>query len=177
MINAGRRSMARQSALWLALARHSRAYPFATNLSLISIPVGLLAVTLGTGVSRAFADVFDRPEPVYVWGAVLLFGGVNVAYGIARHIPSRERAGLFVLAIAHTFYGSCVIIGLGWHGLVTGPTFLVLALSCAQRARSILARARDDAMLNGLRADSAARGAARIARSETELRSDNDGRG
>lgn len=131
-----------------ALRAHSRGYPFATNLSLISIPIGLLALIIGPDVSRGFGAVFaDRPEPIYVWGVVLLLGGANVAIGIGRR-PSRERAGLYVLSLAYSFYGICVIIGLGWGGMVTGPVFCVLAISCLQRAGVILIAARALALLS-----------------------------
>jgi len=125
------------------LFRHSRGYPFATNLSLASIPVGLLAVAIGPEVSKAFTIVWHSPTPVYVWGVVLVVGGCNVAVGIARPTPSLERAGLGVLAVAYTFYGISVLIGLGAGGMVTGPFFLAMALSCLQRAHIILKAARD----------------------------------
>lgn len=129
---------------------HGRGYPFATNLSLISIPIGLLAVCIGPDVSRGFVAVFaDRPEPIYCWGAVLLLGGYNVAVGIGRRQPSKERAGLWVLAGAYAFYGVCVIVGLHAGGLVTGPVFLTLAASCLQRAHIIMVAARALAVLVG----------------------------
>lgn len=124
-----------------SLLAQSRAYPFATNLSLVSIPIGLLAVIIGQDVSRAFTDVYNRPEPVYVWGVVLMLGGINVAYGIVWHVPSLERGGLYVLAVAYAFYGVSVIVGLGVGGLVTGPISLTLAISAMQRARVIFANA------------------------------------
>lgn len=126
-----------------ALSNHGRGYPFATNLSLVSIPIGLLAVIIGPEISRGFTAVFgNRPEPIYVWGVLLLLGGGNVAVGIGQRLPSRERAGLYVLAVAYAFYGISVIVGLGWGGMVTGPVFVVLALSCVMRARVILAAAK-----------------------------------
>jgi hypothetical protein len=126
-----------------ALTAHGFGYPFATNLSLISIPIGIMAICIGQEVSRGFTIVWHRPEPVYVWGVVLLLGGYNVAAGIVRKRPATERAGLFVLASAYAFYGASVLAGLGYGGLVTGPTFLALALSCLQRARVLSKRMQD----------------------------------
>lgn len=132
------------------LRRHGRGYPFATNLSLSSIPIGLLAITIGPGISRGFTVVFGHfPGIIYVWGAVLLLGGGNVALGIGQRLPSRERAGLFVLAAAYAFYGVCVVIGLGWGGMVTGPVFISLAVSCIQRSDVILKAAKAQAVLVG----------------------------
>ena len=125
-----------------ALFRSSRGFPFATNLSLVSIPIGLAAMVLGPPVSRAFSILFDQPAVVYVWGVVLFLGGLYVAAGIGRLKPSMERAGLFVLAPAYAFYGTSVVIALGKGGLVAGPVFLALAVSCLQRARIISAAAR-----------------------------------
>lgn len=125
-----------------ALVRHSSGFPFATNLSLVSVPIGLLAVVMGTDISAGFTNVWHRPEPIYLWGVALLLGGANVAAGLLRERPAQERAGLFVLAPTYAFYGSCVILGLGFGGMVTGPTFLVLALSCVQRARVLKNAAR-----------------------------------
>lgn len=125
-----------------ALFRSSRGFPFATNLSLVSIPIGLTAMILGPPVSRAFSILFHRPEVVYVWGVVLFLGGLYVAAGIGRLKPSMERAGLFVVAPAYAFYGVSVIIALEQGGLVTGPVFIALAISCLQRARIISLAAR-----------------------------------
>jgi hypothetical protein len=139
------RSVARFDLVGLlrALRNHGRGYPFATLLSLISIPIGLLAIIIGPGISRGFGVVFlGRPEPIYVWGVLLLLGGGNVAIGIGQRLPSRERAGLYVLAVAYAFYGVSVIVGLGWGGMVTGPVFLVLALSCVMRAHVLLVAAK-----------------------------------
>lgn len=133
-----------------AVRNHSRGYPFATNLSLVSIPIGLLAVIIGPEISRGFTVVFaDRPEPIYIWGVLLLLGGGNVAVGIGQRLPSRERAGLYVLGVAYAFYGVSVIIGLGWGGMVTGPIFIVLAASCVQRAAVLLAAAKSLQVLIG----------------------------
>lgn len=112
--------------------------PFATNLSLVSIPIGLLAMVIGPAISRGFTDVWgDNAVSIYVWGVVLLLGGFNVAAGLLGGKPSRERAGLFVLSLAFAFYGVCVMIGLGFGGMVTGPTFVILAVSCLQRAKAL----------------------------------------
>jgi hypothetical protein len=133
-----------------AVHNHGRGYPFATNLSLVSIPIGLLAVVIGPDISRGFTAVLgDRPEPIYIWGVLLLLGGFNVAIGIGQRLPSRERAGLYVLAVAYAFYGVCVILGLGWGGMVTGPIFVVLAISCVQRAAVLLAAAKSLQVLIG----------------------------
>jgi hypothetical protein len=139
------RSVARFDLVGLlgALRNHGRGYPFATLLSLVSIPIGLLAIIIGPDVSRGFSVVFfGRPEPIYVWGVLLLLGGSNVAIGIGQRLPSRERAGLFVLAIAYAFYGVIVIVGLGWGGMVTGPVFIVLSMACVMRAHVLLVAAK-----------------------------------
>lgn len=117
------------------LLDQSFAYPFATNLSLITIPVGLLAVIIGPEISAGFSNVFDRPELIYVWGAWLFLAGVNVAVGLLRHRLIVESAGLYLLVPPLAFYGVFVVVGLGRGGLVTGPVFCVLALACFQRAR------------------------------------------
>lgn len=122
------------------LLSRSAAYPFATNLSLVTVPIGLIAIIIGPEVSRAFSIVFHTQLVVYLWGVAMALGGLNVAWGIMRHTPSIERAGMFVLCVPLAFYGVFVIVGLGRGGLVTGPVFLVLAVSCLQRAR-IIARA------------------------------------
>jgi hypothetical protein len=126
----------------LTVMRHGRSYPFATTLSLVSIPIGFLAMFIGQDVSRAFQIVYHRPEPIYIWGVALLLGGINVAWGIGIVNPGVERAGLCVLAVAYGFYGVSVMLGLGVGGLVAGPTFLALALACLLRARVIVSNAR-----------------------------------
>lgn len=119
------------------LLSRSAAYPFATNLSLITVPIGLIAMIIGPEVSRAFTIVFSTPVLIYVWGVWMVLGGLNVAWGILRNTPSIERAGMFVLFAPLSFYGVFVMVGLGRGGLVTGPVFCVLAVSCLQRARII----------------------------------------
>lgn len=125
--------------LWLrVLINRSNGRPFATNLSLLAIPIGVLAVVIGTAISSGFTHVWgDKALPIYLWGVALLLGGFNVATGLIKGLPARERAGLFVLAAAYAFYGICVMIGLGYGGMVTGPTFVGLAVSCLQRARAL----------------------------------------
>lgn len=120
----------------------ARSAPFATNLPLLSVPVGALAVLVGPPVSTAFDRVYHRPELIYVWGAVLLVGGANVAVGIHQRLPSIERAGLYVLACPWAFYGASVIVALRLGGLVAGPLALTVGLSCWLRARYILTEAR-----------------------------------
>ena len=127
----------RGAAIARLLLSRSAAYPFATNLSLITIPVGLIALVIGPEVSRAFSIVFHTPMVIYIWGVWMVLGGLNVTWGILRHTPSIERAGMFVLFLPLSFYGVCVMIGLAQGGLVTGPVFVVLAVSCLQRARII----------------------------------------
>lgn len=120
------------------LTSRSNGRPFATNLSLVSVPIGLLAIVIGTAISAGFTHVWGSVAwPIYAWGVVLLLGGFNVAAGLLTARPARERAGLFVLAMAYAFYGVCVMLGLGSRGMVTGPVFCVLAVSCVQRARSL----------------------------------------
>lgn len=125
-----------------SLFYHGTRVPFATNLPLISVPIGLLALVIGPDISRGFTNVFHRPEPVYVWGVVMLLGGLQVARGIGSRHPSKERAGLYILALAYAFYGLFVMVGLGRSGLVTGPLTVTLALCCVLRARVILAAAK-----------------------------------
>lgn len=119
------------------LLDRSFAYPFATNLALATIPVGLLAVIIGQEISQGFSNVFHRPELIYIWGVWMAVGGINVAAGIVRRHPAVELAGFYVLLVPLLFYGIFVIVGLGRGGLVTGPVFCCLAISCAQRARLI----------------------------------------
>lgn len=121
-----------------ALAQRSTSRPFATNLSLVSIPIGILAIVIGSAISAGFTHVWgDQAMSIYIWGVTLLLGGFNVAAGLLRGKAAQERAGLFVLATAYAFYGVCVMLGLGWGGMVTGPTFVILAVSCLQRARDL----------------------------------------
>lgn len=125
----------------------SRHYPFATNLSLTTIPIGLLAVIIGPDISRGFSSVFDRPELIYIWGIWMFVGGLNVAVGILRQHLAAERAGLYSLVVPLLFYGVFVIVGLGVGGLVTGPIFCGLAVSCFQRAELIARSAKDRVIL------------------------------
>lgn len=129
------------------LFERSSTYPFATNLSLITIPVGVIAVIIGPDISRGLGNVFHRPELIYIWGAWMVVGGGNVALGILREHPAVERAGLYVLVVPLLFYGVFVIVGLGRGGLVTGPVFCGLAISCFQRAQFILRAAQIRARL------------------------------
>lgn len=135
------------------LVKRSMASPFSTNLSLVMVPIGAMGIIIGPEVSRAFSIVFHRPELIYVWGAWLMLGGINVAWGLIRRTPSIERAGLYALIAPLAFYGISVIVGLGLGGLVTGPVFCVLALSCFQRARFILTEARAVAIVSQSQAE------------------------
>ena len=129
------------------LYNRSRHYPFATNLSIITIPIGILAVIIGPEISQGFTNVFDRPETIYIWGIWMLVGGFNVAVGILRQHPAVERAGLYALTAPLAFYGVFVIVGLGIGGLVTGPVFCGLAVSCFQRAQLIARSSKERVIL------------------------------
>jgi hypothetical protein len=131
------RAVQRYMRLHRRLASRIARYPFATLLSLVSIPIGLLAVALGQSVSRSFTIVYAQPSLVYVWGAVMCGGGLAVLLGILRGTPSFELAGLLTLGLAFSFYGVSVLLGLGMGGLVAGPISLALGLACALRAWGI----------------------------------------
>ena len=135
------------------LVKRSMASPFAVNLPLVMIPIGAMGVIIGPEVSRAFSLVYHRPELIYIWGTWLMLAGLNVAWGLIRRTPSIERGGLYALIVPLAFYGISVIVGLGVGGLVTGPVFCVLALSCFQRARFILTEAKAVALVNQTHAE------------------------
>lgn len=138
------------------LRDRSLAYPFATNLSLITIPIGALAVVIGPKISRALSTIFHQPGLIYIWGIWMFVGGLNVATGIMRQRPAVERAGLYALVVPLMFYSICVMVGLGHGGLVTGPVFFGLAVSCFQRARFIVRSRQDLRDLRARIADAAA---------------------
>lgn len=110
--------------------------PFQLWVTAVSVPVGVLAVILGSQVSTAMSRVLGAQfDVVRLWGALLIVGGSAATYGLYSRRAGVERAGLRMLAGAFTLYAISVLLGLGLGGLVTGPMFLGLAGACFTRVR------------------------------------------
>ena len=101
------------------------AYPVATTLQVVMIPIGLEAVILGDHASRAFGN-FGGATLVRVLGVALLIGGMTMVTGILREDPALEPIGATFVALGTAIYGGGVIAGLGLQGLIAG--LLALAI-------------------------------------------------
>jgi hypothetical protein len=124
-------------ARWAAVIRGRMVEsPFQVAVSAMAIPIGVVAIVLGAEVSEAMTRVLGNvPEVVRLWGAWVAVSGAAALAGRYGGRPWLERAGLRTLGPAYALYAVCVLLGLGHGGLVTGPMFLALAISCFVRAR------------------------------------------
>jgi hypothetical protein len=115
--------------------------PLAVTLPVVMIPIGIVALILGDGVSRAFANVGGGPV-IRVMGAAMLLGGILVVISILRDDATFEVMGLALGIFGTLIYGLGVILGLGAQGLVTGPENLGIAFAFMGRIALLLRRAR-----------------------------------
>lgn len=110
--------------------------PFQVAVTVMAVPLGLAAVILGASASEAMSRVLGNvPEVVRLWGAATAVGGAMAVYGRYGGSGALERAGLRLLGPTYGLYGLSVLLGLGRGGMVAGPMFLALAVSCFVRAR------------------------------------------
>ncbi len=116
--------------------------PFSFTFSLVTVPVGLLAVLLGDRVSRAFSEIGEGVVSRFL-GVLFLVGGSLALAGIVRRTSVFEALGLSALSAGAALYGTGVILGLGMSGMVAGPGYLAISVALARRVQILLALAEE----------------------------------
>lgn len=114
----------------------------ATTMSLGSIPVGIMALALGDGASRAFTLIPGGALMAHAFGIFLILGGGLVVLAILKSDVSIETIGLACISAGAAVYSFGVYIGLGVNGLIAGTLSLLLALGSLLRISFLLGLAK-----------------------------------
>ncbi|MGQ0774537.1 MAG: hypothetical protein ACT4NY_08990 [Pseudonocardiales bacterium] len=109
----------------------------AITTPLILIPVGIVALIFGEGVSRAFTDL-GGGVVIRIMGTAMVVGGCLVLQSILTGNVLNEVTGLTLTALGTAIYGGGVILGLGLHGIVAGMGYLGLTLTLLGRVFLIM---------------------------------------
>ena len=126
----GRPSIAR--AIWIEL----RIRPTVTSMLFASIFVGVCAMILGEGASRAFTDLGGENGGAliaHVMGGALFLGGLAALAGIARLGSLVELLGLGLVSGGAFVYAAAVLLALGPNGLIAGGLAAGLSMGTAMR--------------------------------------------
>lgn len=122
--------------VWCAFIEH----PTAMALQFMLVPVGLIALILGSHASNAF-DQIGGAGLVRVLGAVMLIGGLTTITGIIRSDAALEPIGLTFTAFGLGVYGGGVILWLGTQGLITGLIAVGASVGFLGRIRVLIREA------------------------------------
>lgn len=129
--------------IFRAIALELRIRPTVTSMTFASVFVGICALILGEGASRAFTILGGDSGGAliaHVMGGALFLGGVITLAGIARLGSLFELMGLGLISGGSFIYAVAVFIGLGSNGLIAGGLAGGLAVGTALRV-VLLARA------------------------------------
>jgi hypothetical protein len=128
-----------------ALLSELRLRPMATSMTLAAIFVGVAALILGEGASKAFT-IIGGPHGgaliAHLMGALLAAGGVVTVAGVARLGSLAELFGLGLISAGAFIYGAGVLLGLGHQGLIAGGLALGLSVGAGLRVWLLSAAAR-----------------------------------
>jgi hypothetical protein len=123
------------------MKRALQAKPTAVVLPLGLIPIGIAAVILGDGASKAF-DNLGGGVLIRLMGLVMVAGGVCVSLGIIKDDSVYEVIGLTLAALGAAIYGVGVILGLRSQGIVAGLGYLTMSAAFLSRIRLLMRAAR-----------------------------------
>jgi hypothetical protein len=110
-------------------------------LPLALTTVGIVALILGEGASKAFADL-GGSTVIRVMGVFMIIGGVLIVSSILNANYPREVLGLSLAALGAAIYGGGVVLGLHSQGLVSGIGYAGITLTLLGRIYFLLEEAR-----------------------------------
>jgi hypothetical protein len=97
------------------------------------IPVGVTALVLGDGASRAFTLLPGGSMIAHLLGVLLSLGGALVTGAILANEYLIEAIGLALMSGGAAMYGMGVVLGLGLNGVIAGGGFLAIAVGSTGR--------------------------------------------
>lgn len=122
--------------LRLYSAWHKTQTPVIMPFALIC--VGAVALVLGEGASKAFANL-GGSVAIRVMGVLMLVGGgLIIASILKRNYYPMELAGLVIAALGAAIYGGGVVLGLHSQGLVSGIGYSGITLTLLGRVFFLL---------------------------------------
>jgi hypothetical protein len=114
-----------------------RKSPPLTVIMFTLIIVGLAAIILGDGASKAFANL-GGSVIIRIMGSLLIIGAGLVIVGIGRNNAFIEVSGLLLALLGTSIYGCGAILGLHSQGLVSGLGYLGITAAMVHRVYIIL---------------------------------------
>jgi hypothetical protein len=99
--------------------------------------VGVLALALGSGASKAFSDL-GGSTILRVMGGLLVAGAVLVTSSVISSNALREVLGLVLMALGSSIYSGGALLGLGSQGLISGIGYAGIAVTLLSRVLFIL---------------------------------------
>ena len=138
-----RRKPGARPSIFRAIAIELRIRPTVTSMTFAAIFVGVCAMVLGEGASRAFTILGGHSGGAliaHVMGGALFLGGVATLAGVARLGSLVELLGLGLISGGAFVYAAAVFLGLGANGLIAGGLAAGLSVGTALRV-VLLARA------------------------------------
>jgi hypothetical protein len=118
-------------------------------LSVFLVSVGVVAVILGDGASKSFADL-GGSVVIRIMGVILIIGGCLVISSIVNSDALREVLGLALTALGTAIFSGGAILGLGTQGLVSGIGYAGITLTLLSRILFLLTSARAHSKLDNI---------------------------
>lgn len=105
--------------------------------------VGVVALILGDGASKAFANL-GGSTVIRIMGVFLIVGGTLIISSVLNSNYAREVLGLALTALGAAIYGGGVVLGLHAQGLVSGIGYTGITLTLLGRIFFLIQAARKD---------------------------------
>lgn len=125
------------------LASNWKLRPMATAISVGSIPLGIIAFSIGQGSSRAFTIIPGGGFFAHLLGLAFLLGGTTATWALVKGSYTLEAFGLIFIALGAGLYGGGVYIGLGFNGLVAGTMSSVIAIGAVGQIIILFSRGKN----------------------------------
>ncbi len=103
--------------------------------------VGIVALVLGEGASKAFSNL-GGSTIIRVMGVALVVGGCLIVSSLVKYNGLREVTGLALSAFGAATYGGGVVLGLHAQGLVSGIGYAGITVTLLARLVFVVQAAR-----------------------------------
>jgi hypothetical protein len=106
-------------------------------LSAALLAVGIVALILGDGASKSFANL-GGAVVIRIMGALLVIGGSLTLSSLVKASAMREVCGLVFLALGAAIYGGGVMLGLHNQGLISSIGYAGITITLLDRIADLV---------------------------------------
>jgi hypothetical protein len=103
--------------------------------------VGIVALVLGEGASKAFANL-GGSVVIRIMGVAMIAGGCLIVSSLVKYNALREVSGLALAAFGAAVYGGGAVLGLHSQGLVSGIGYAGITVTLLARMVFVVQAAR-----------------------------------